>query len=850
MGSTRKRLRGACAAMLACVLAASFMPVGALADSGPGGDAGGMGGADTSTFDYTGTYTGVIVADGEAVSGETGATYAATDVDQNAALSQNGGALTLAGVTLTKTGSDSDGDSCNFYGVNSILLAVNEGSTAVVSDTTLTADSEGSNGIFATDSATVFASEVSISTTDDNSRGLDATYDGLIVAADVTISTTGDHCAGVATDRGGGTINVNGASISTAGEGSPVLYSTGDVQANAVTGTATGSQLIGMEGANTVLVNNSTLTSNITRASASDPVADGVIIYQSTSGDADTSTGDAATFQVANSTFTSAIASGAMFYLTNTTADMVLYNSTFDFDADAANLILAAGNNSNNWGSAGSNGADVTVTALDQQLAGVIEADTISSVTLYLADGSTWTGCALISDNAYATSSTSGIFVNVDATSTWVVDEDCTISSLTVAEGGQVVDAEGLSATIVAGGQTVVEGASSTTVTVTGDYSTDYDEDAEGSLSTDLVDRTDFDETFGGDTSWSMTDESASTGDGDTTGDGDGTDDDGAEDGDDAEEPVEVTFIELAGSTRYGTCAAIVAQAYAGQTSDYVVMASGSNFPDALSAAALAGVLDAPVVLLNSSNVQAAADVVDSLGATNVYLVGGTSVIRPYTASLLKIKTDATVTRIWGQTRQETAVAVAQEVASLAGDDASDTCFVASGAKFPDALSASAYSYWSGSPVFLAQSDGSVSDSTLSAIEEGGFSRIVVLGGESAVGAQAFEDLSALAGATVERVGGETRYETSAEVAAWSVSEGMSWDGAAIATGATFPDALCGATQCGRTGSVLLLASESNLTAVERLAQSGEVVTTIYYLGGTSALSEQLRAEVEAIVEG
>lgn len=106
---------------------------------------------------------------------------------------------------------------------------------------------------------------------------------------------------GVATDRGGGNISVDGGTISTEGSGSPIVYSTGDIEVSDVTGTASESQLVGMEGLKTVLIRNSTLSSSQTGKTASDPVADGVIIYQSTSGDAESTTGEAATFQAVDS---------------------------------------------------------------------------------------------------------------------------------------------------------------------------------------------------------------------------------------------------------------------------------------------------------------------------------------------------------------------------------------------------------------------------------------------------------------------------------------------------------------------------------------------------------------------
>ena len=443
----------------------------ATAAQGQGQPGGGMqGGADTMSFDYSGSYAGAIAADGENISSD-GESFTATEADQNAALVQNGGTLTLENALLQKSGDDTDGDRCNFYGVNSILTAVGEGSSATVSNSSLTATSAGSNGIFATDGATVTVSDTSIDTTADNSRGLDATYGGVITADNVDITTAGDHCAGIATDRGGGTITAADSTVSTQGSGSPILYSTGDIEVENLTGTASGSQIAGMEGLNTICIENSTLTSSITGKTASDPIANGIIIYQSTSGDAEATTGSTATFTAKNSTLSSAIQSGSMFYLTNTSANITLQNTELDFDSSQATLITACGNDSNNWGQAGSNGATVKVKAINQTLEGDIVADTISSINLTLTKGSTWTGSAIIQDNDSATTTTeSPISITVGKKSSWIVTGDCTVSNLTVKNGGTIKDGDGQTVTIVANGKTVVEGTGNVTITVTGTY--------------------------------------------------------------------------------------------------------------------------------------------------------------------------------------------------------------------------------------------------------------------------------------------------------------------------------------------------------------------------------------------
>ena len=540
----------------------------------PGNPPDGKGGPNTQSYDYSGTLSGKLTADGEEVSSDN-ETIRTTTADENAALVENGGTLKITNGKLQKSGDDTNGDNCNFYGINSILLAVGEKSTAYISNSALASDSEGSNAIFATDGATVYSEKNSITTSKGNSRGLDATYGGTIIADDMTIQTAGDHSASLATDRGGGNISVTNSTLNTSGSGSPLIYSTGAIEVSGVTGTAEGSQIAGMEGLNHIKIYDSELSSTITDKTASDPVANGVIIYQSTSGDADTSTGESAQFQAVDSTLHSKIESGAMFYVTNTSADILLSGTTLDFDSTKAKLLQIEGNGANNWGRAGSNGGDVTFTGLGETLTGDISVDSISSLDLYLLDGTTYTGQILSTANAGSsnadgdteqhgdaaakgadgqsgnqtagqgkdaagqngdaaakgtdgqsgnqtadqgndTGSTSDasaatITVNLDQNSTWVVTGDTTVFALNAEDGAQIVDEDGKTVTIVADGTTVVKGDSDLTITVTGSYSQTVTTSDANEISATTIDRRDFDSYYGTDTTFGTDGLNAST---------------------------------------------------------------------------------------------------------------------------------------------------------------------------------------------------------------------------------------------------------------------------------------------------------------------------------------------------
>lgn len=433
----------------------------------------GNGGPNTQSYDYTGTLNASInVKSGnKKVSKKT---ISNNKTDQNVALVQKNGKLTLNNAKLHKTGNSNSDDNANFYGLDAILLANGKNAVATVTNSTLTSNATGANGIFATNKGTVNVSNTKIKTNGSaNSRGLDATYGGKINADKVTISTKGDHSAAVATDRGGGTVNVKNSTLTTKGSGSPLAYSTGDITFNHVKGTAKGSQIAGMEGYNKITLNNSTLTSTNDKISGSDPIKNGVIIYQSASGDAETSASKTARFTSQNSTLKTKISSGAMFYVTNTTGKISLENTKLDFNSKKVDLLNVAGNSSNGWGTSGQNGGHITLNAKNQKLNGDIVVDTISNANVSLTKGSTFTGQTKIVTNQYATSSSkskSPIVMNISSNSKWVVTGNSKVTNLNLAKSGKLVDKDGKKVTIIANGKTVQKGSSTYTVTVTGSF--------------------------------------------------------------------------------------------------------------------------------------------------------------------------------------------------------------------------------------------------------------------------------------------------------------------------------------------------------------------------------------------
>lgn len=302
-----------------------------------------------------------------------GGTWASTSADQNVFLVVNGGSLTISNATIQKSGSSSNEDACNFYGLNSAVLVVGKGSSVTMTNCHVTTASEGSNGLFASGSGTLNASNVTIRTSKNSSRGLDATYAGVIKASGVDIATTGAHCACVATDRGNGNITVTGKNtLSATGDGSPLIYSTGDISVSGATGKATGAQTMVIEGKNKITLADCIFTTSGT---------EGMMIYQSFSGDAADSAATASTssMTITNSTITSTTTK-PMIYVTNTSCQVNVTNSTLTQPASAKLLSLEA----DRWGTSGSNGGKAAVVFDKVTASGAMAAGSTSSATVQL----------------------------------------------------------------------------------------------------------------------------------------------------------------------------------------------------------------------------------------------------------------------------------------------------------------------------------------------------------------------------------------------------------------------------------------------------------------------------------
>lgn len=429
----------------------------------PGGDEqgapgqGGPGGQSQGVDSYTAINEYI---EDTTVSNET---IESTGTDENAALISSGANVTLDNDTITRTSADSQGgDNSSFYGVGAAVLATD--GTAYVKDGSVTTDAAGGAGLFAYGDGTVYASGTTVKTTQDTSGGVHVAGGGTLYGWDLDVETNGESSAAIRSDRGGGTMVIDGGNYVSNGVGSPAIYSTADIAVSNASLTANGSEAVCIEGLNSIHLYDCDLTGNMSDLDQNDNTWT-VILYQSMSGDSEVGN---STFQMDGGSLTSE--NDGVFYTTNTESTITLNNVDINYNDDNEFFLQCTGNtNQRGWGQSGVNGADCHFTGISQDMQGDVIWDSISDLDFYLTEGSSLTG-AVVDDESYAGEGGEGYCnVYVSADSTWTVTGDSTVSSLE--NEGTIVDGNGKTVTIQGTDGTVyVQGDSEYTIT-TGSYS-------------------------------------------------------------------------------------------------------------------------------------------------------------------------------------------------------------------------------------------------------------------------------------------------------------------------------------------------------------------------------------------
>ncbi len=299
------------------------------------------------------------------------------------------------------------------------------------------------------------------------------------------------------------------------------------------------------------------------------------------------------------------------------------------------------------------------------------------------------------------------------------------------------------------------------------------------------------------------------------------------------------TVKRVSGTDRYATSAAASRYGFP-CGAPAVVVCTGENWPDALGGAGLAGAVHGPVLLTRASALPADIEAeIKRLGAVKAYVLGGTGAVSDAVKNrLVALLGSANVVRVFGTDRYATARAVAAKTIELRGTGYGGLAFVATGAKYPDAVAAAPLLAYIGTPLLLADPGSPTVDLPPQV------TYVVVAGGESAVSADQFDDLVARLGASnVVRKYGADRYATAAALAQMGVDGGMNMNGVGLATGENFPDALSAGPMLGAYGCPLLLTRSTVLSEAADLELRAwrPAVSFLHVVGGTGAVSDAVK---------
>jgi putative cell wall-binding protein len=288
------------------------------------------------------------------------------------------------------------------------------------------------------------------------------------------------------------------------------------------------------------------------------------------------------------------------------------------------------------------------------------------------------------------------------------------------------------------------------------------------------------------------------------------------------------------GADRYETAANIAAAVPSGGT---VYVATGENFPDALTGGPAAVLDRAPILLVTRDSVpQAVATELDRRAPARIVVLGGTAAVSDAVVGALRAW--APTVRRFGPDRYATAA----EISRASFPDQAPTVYLATGEKFPDALAGGARAARERAPVLLTAS-GSLPPVTADELRRLAPSRVVVLGGTAAVSDAVLATVRDLTGVTPERVSGIDRYATAAAIAA-TYEPGVAT--ALATTGLKFPDALAGVPLAAAASSPILLVADRVQPDVEErlLAMAPRRITV---LGGTAAVSQAVADSLQEL---
>ncbi|MDO4477655.1 MAG: cell wall-binding repeat-containing protein [Lachnospiraceae bacterium] len=333
--------------------------------------------------------------------------------------------------------------------------------------------------------------------------------------------------------------------------------------------------------------------------------------------------------------------------------------------------------------------------------------------------------------------------------------------------------------------------------------------------------------------------------------------------GDEEPDPLPVHVKRLGGADRYETASLIAQEAFGNESVEEVVIVTGRNFPDALSAGGYAGFYKCPILISNENRVnEHTADALNHWRESlkRITVIGDT--FKPaFYQELMNLtgleqqpdnkRAESGIFKLAGKDRYETSMAVFKTLLADPNFDPS-IVFITTGKKPADALSASSVAYRYGYPILLSRKNGLTDEGR----------RLILNNNMEEVILGSVENCNDWLMEKFVRVAGSDRYETSKIFAEYSdkyFDNGKGYVNLALAAGAdaNYPDALVGGMLLGRKGGQIVLVrgkTAANNPYPEALLKNhlgfiqGQL-QHLYVLGSDQAVSDETVNRLAGILE-
>lgn len=271
-----------------------------------------------------------------------------------------------------------------------------------------------------------------------------------------------------------------------------------------------------------------------------------------------------------------------------------------------------------------------------------------------------------------------------------------------------------------------------------------------------------------------------------------------------------------------------------------VVLANQDNYSDVLTAAPFAKANNASLLYVSSNSIsKEVMSEIARLKAKEITIIGGEKSVDEGLKKELE-KRNFKVDRLSGADRYKTSAQIAAKLI----DDKTTTLEIASGENYADALSLNNAAEKDKAPILLVRVN-TIDKSVEDVIKSSKASLINIAGGEKSVSESTKANIKKISNATVNRIGGADRYETSILLAKYSGAKEV----VVVASGENFADALVAAPFSAKQNGAILLTNKDKLGQNAEQFIKDTKFNKSYVIGGEKSVSEDVISQLTSIIK-